>query len=52
MFDTDLAKDYEAATAFGIAPRTFYEAGVKGAACDEETRARLAAIGAAYPWPS
>ena len=52
MFDTDLAQDYEAATSFGIAPRTFYEAGVKGAACDEETRARLAAIGAAYGWPS
>jgi aminodeoxyfutalosine deaminase len=52
MFDTDLSKDYEAATAFGISPRVFYEAGVKGAVCDEETRARLAAIGAAYPWPS
>jgi aminodeoxyfutalosine deaminase len=52
MFDTDLSKDYEAATAFGISPRAFYEAGIKGAACDEETRARLAAVGAAYPWPS
>jgi aminodeoxyfutalosine deaminase len=50
MFDTDLTKDYEAATAFGISPREFYEAGVKGAVCDEETRARLAAIGAAYAW--
>jgi aminodeoxyfutalosine deaminase len=52
MFDTDLTKDYEAATSFGISPREFYEAGVKGAVCDEETRARLAAIGAEYPWPS
>jgi aminodeoxyfutalosine deaminase len=52
MFDTDLTRDYEAATAFGISPRTFYEAGVKGALCDDETRARLAAIGAEYGWPS
>jgi aminodeoxyfutalosine deaminase len=52
MFDTDLSKDYAAATAFGISPREFYEAGVKGAVCDEETRARLAAIGAEYPWSS
>jgi aminodeoxyfutalosine deaminase len=52
MFDTDLTRDYEAATSFGISPRAFYEAGVKGAMCDEETRARLAAIGAAYAWPS
>jgi aminodeoxyfutalosine deaminase len=52
MFDTDLSKDYAAATAFGIAPRTFYEAGVEGAVCDEETRARLRAIGEAYEWTS
>jgi aminodeoxyfutalosine deaminase len=52
MFDTDLTRDYEAATSFGISPRAFYEAGVKGAMCDGETRARLAAIGAAYAWPS
>jgi aminodeoxyfutalosine deaminase len=52
MFDTDLTRDYEAATAFGISPRAFYEAGVKGAVCDEETRARLAAIGADFDWPS
>jgi aminodeoxyfutalosine deaminase len=50
MFDTDLTRDYEAATSFGISPRTFYDAGVAGAACDEETRARLAAIGAAFAW--
>jgi aminodeoxyfutalosine deaminase len=50
MFDTDLTRDYEAATSFGISPREFYEAGVKGAVCDEETRARLAAIGNRFPW--
>ena len=41
MFDTDLGRDYEAATSFGLDPRSFYEAGVHGALCDEETRARL-----------
>jgi aminodeoxyfutalosine deaminase len=52
MFDTDLTRDYEAATSFGIAPRAFYEAGVKGAVCDEDTRSRLARIGDEYDWPS
>jgi aminodeoxyfutalosine deaminase len=52
MFDTDLTRDYEAATSFGISPRAFYEAGVKGAVCDDETRGRLAAIGEAYDWTS
>jgi aminodeoxyfutalosine deaminase len=52
MFDTDLTRDYEAAVSLGIAPRDFYEAAVKGAACDDATRARLAAIGEAFEWPS
>jgi aminodeoxyfutalosine deaminase len=50
MFDTDLSRDYEAATSFGLDPRSFYEAGVHGALCDDETRARLAAIGEMYDW--
>jgi len=50
MFDTDLGRDYEAATSFGLTPRSFYEAGLAGALCDEETRGRLRAIGAAYDW--
>src|SRR5213078_4973517 len=45
MFDTDLTRDYEAATSFGIAPRTFYDAGVAGALCDEPTLARLRELG-------
>jgi len=52
MFDTDLHRDYAAATSFGLDPRSFYEAGVHGALCDEETRARLQAIGAAFDWDS
>jgi aminodeoxyfutalosine deaminase len=51
MFDTDLARDYEAATSFGIHPRDFFEAGVEGALCDEATKERLRAVAAAA-WPS
>ena len=50
MFDTDLSREYEAATSFGIAPQTFYEAGVEGALCDEATRARLRELGQAFDW--
>jgi aminodeoxyfutalosine deaminase len=50
MFDTDLTRDYEAATSFGLDPRSFYDAGVDGALCDEATRARLRAVGAAFDW--
>ena len=50
MFDTDLSRDYEAAESLGVSPRAAYEAGVAGALCDEETRARLRAIGDAHDW--
>jgi aminodeoxyfutalosine deaminase len=50
MFDTDLTRDYEVATSFGLEPRSFYEAGLAGALCDAPTRARLRAIGDAYDW--
>ena len=50
MFDTDLSREYEAATSFGISPRVFYEAGVKGALCAAPTRERLRAIGEAFDW--
>jgi aminodeoxyfutalosine deaminase len=50
MFDTDLTRDYEAATSFGIDPRVFYEAGVQGALCDGDTRARLRAVGDDFDW--
>jgi aminodeoxyfutalosine deaminase len=44
MFDTDLTREYEAACSLGIAPRTFYDAAVRGALCSPETRSRLVAI--------
>jgi aminodeoxyfutalosine deaminase len=50
MFDTDLEIEYDAASSIGLDPRTFYDAGVAGALCDEATRARLRAIGDAYDW--
>jgi aminodeoxyfutalosine deaminase len=50
FFDTDLTKEYEAAWSLGLHPKGFYEAGVAGALCDEQTKARLAAIGDAYDW--
>jgi aminodeoxyfutalosine deaminase len=50
MFDTDLSRDYEAAESFGLSPRSFYEAGIAGALCDDETRERLQAVGDAYHW--
>lgn len=50
MFDTSLEHEYDVARTLGLDPRTFYEAGIAGALCDEATRARLRAIGDAYGW--
>jgi aminodeoxyfutalosine deaminase len=50
MFDTDLTRDYEAAASLGVSPRAAYEAGLAGALCDDETRARLRRIGEAHDW--
>ena len=51
LFDTDLTREHDAvAAALGLSPHAFYEAGVRGALCDDDTRARLAAIGDAYAW--
>jgi aminodeoxyfutalosine deaminase len=52
MFDTDLSRDYEVATGFGLSPHSIYEAGVAGALCDEETRAKLRRIGESWDWRS
>ena len=50
MFDTDLSRDYEAATATGLSPKTFYDAGLAGALCEDSVRARLRAIGEDFDW--
>ncbi|CAN5584411.1 adenosine deaminase [soil metagenome] len=52
MFDTDLGREYAAAASMGLDPHSFYDAGVVGALCDEATRERLSAIGAAFDWSS
>ncbi|MDQ1475428.1 MAG: aminodeoxyfutalosine deaminase, partial [Actinomycetota bacterium] len=51
MFDTDLSRDYEAATSFGLNPRSFYDVGVVGALCDVPTKQRLRQIGDSFDWP-
>jgi aminodeoxyfutalosine deaminase len=50
MFDTDLTREYEAASSLGLHPRAFYDAGVKGALCGEETRERLRRVGESFDW--
>ena len=50
MFDTDLSRDYDAATSFGLDPRSFFEAGISGALCDEETKTHLRRIGESHDW--
>ena len=50
MFDTDLARDYEAARSVGVDPRTAFEAGLAGALCDEATRDRLRRLGNGFDW--
>ena len=50
IFDTDLTRDYEAASSLGLSPQSAYEAGVEGALCDDETRSRLRQIGESHDW--
>jgi aminodeoxyfutalosine deaminase len=50
MFDTDLTRDYAAATSLGVSPREVYDAGVNGALCEAATRARLREIGTSFDW--
>ena len=50
MFGTDLSTEYAAACSLGFEPRSFYEAGLEGALCDEGTRTRLCEIGEAFDW--
>jgi aminodeoxyfutalosine deaminase len=50
MFDTDLTRDYEAASSLGLAPRAAYESGLRGALCDDATKARLREIGETFGW--
>ena len=50
MFGTDLSRDCEAAVSLGVQPRNFFEAGIEGALCGEETKERLRAIDREFDW--
>jgi aminodeoxyfutalosine deaminase len=50
MFDTDLAREYEAARSIGVDPRVAYEAGIAGALCDGDTKERLRAVADEFDW--
>jgi aminodeoxyfutalosine deaminase len=51
MFETDLARDYDAAAALGLTARAAFAAGVTGALCGPDTKAALTAVADAFPWP-
>lgn len=44
FFDCDLTAEHAAALSLGATPRSLFEAGLRGACCDDETRERLAAM--------
>jgi len=50
MFGTDLSLDCEAAVSLGLDPKDFYAAGIEGALCDDELKARLRRIGESFDW--
>jgi aminodeoxyfutalosine deaminase len=50
MFGTDLSLDYAAAAELGVGPWQCYAAGLRGALCEESTRASLERIGAQFDW--
>jgi aminodeoxyfutalosine deaminase len=51
MFGTDLTADYAAARRLGVSAEACYQAGLRGALCDEPTRATLARAGEHAAWP-
>lgn len=50
FFNTDLTREHEIAQRLGLHPREAFAAGVAGALCDDETRARLQAATDAFDW--
>lgn len=52
ILDTDLDREYALAASLGVDARSVYGAALDGALCDDATRSRLAAAGAAYDWSS
>jgi aminodeoxyfutalosine deaminase len=50
FFACELDEEHAAARALGADPRALYDAGVEGALCDEQTKARLRAIADDWEW--
>lgn len=50
MFGNDLESEHAVARGLGASPRGSYNAGVRGALCDEATRAELRGIGDQVDW--
>jgi aminodeoxyfutalosine deaminase len=51
MFGTDLGREYEVAEKLGVSAADAYAAGVAGALCDDDTRARLITLTTPGPDP-
>ena len=49
MFDTDLGREYEAASALGTSIADAYAGGLQGALCDDATKARLHTLAPTFP---
>jgi aminodeoxyfutalosine deaminase len=50
MFDTDLEREHRAARSLGADPRRLYEGGVRGALCDDVTKASLRRTAETADW--
>lgn len=50
MFATDLTADYTAATRLGVSAWDCYQAGLRGALCDQQAKGELKQTGEAYDW--
>jgi aminodeoxyfutalosine deaminase len=50
MFGTDLSTDYAAAAELGVSPAACFTAGLRGALCDDVTRAELDYVASSYDW--
>jgi aminodeoxyfutalosine deaminase len=50
MFGTDLTADYAAARYLGVSARDCYQAGLRGALCDQQTKQQLHQTGEAFDW--
>ena len=50
MFGTDLTADYAAAMHLGVSARDCYQAGLRGALCDQQTKNQLQQVGETLDW--